>query len=80
MALEWVRAKIAGDDIPEFAGIIRRAIQRQLQDRKVYPAMVHKDRIHTCQAKMVHYGATLKVVLPGQGGYDRICLVAEIAL
>nr|WAK77465.1 MAG: RNA-dependent RNA polymerase [Totiviridae sp.] len=79
MAEERIRSKIASDDIPEFAGIVRRAGRNEILRRKIQATKVRKKRIDMTLVHMAGYAATLEAVPPESGGYSRMCLIANEA-
>nr|WAK77674.1 MAG: RNA-dependent RNA polymerase [Totiviridae sp.] len=76
MAEVRVQAKVAADDVPEFAGVIRRAGRRELRARQYHPAQVRKDRIHALMMSLGGVAAQIAQVAPGQGGYDKLRRIA----
>lgn len=75
LATECIRSKIASDEIPEFAGIIRRASRREAHGRKFLKANVRTERIHGCLMHMAGYAASLEAIPAERGGYNRMCPV-----
>nr|WAK77681.1 MAG: RNA-dependent RNA polymerase [Totiviridae sp.] len=80
MAETRIQAKVAADDVPEFAGVLRRASRRELKARKYAPAQVRADRIHALLTELGGVAAAIQGVAPQRGGYDRLCGIADDAV
>nr|WAK77608.1 MAG: RNA-dependent RNA polymerase [Totiviridae sp.] len=77
MAEVRVQAKVAADDVPEFAGVLRRAGRRELRARQYVPAQVRKERIHSLMMSLGGVAGQIAQVAPARGGYDKLRRIAE---
>nr|WAK77577.1 MAG: RNA-dependent RNA polymerase [Totiviridae sp.] len=80
MAEKRIQAKVAADDVPEFAGVMRRASRREISSRTYVKAAVRQDRVHAALATLGGIAAAIQGVVPARGGYDYLRGIAEDAV
>nr|WAK77286.1 MAG: RNA-dependent RNA polymerase [Totiviridae sp.] len=80
LAERRIRAKVAADDVPAFAGIVRRIGRTELQARRFVKAGIRRDRLHNTMAEMGALAAVVANLPPSQGSYSRLSLHAASAV